>query len=246
LDAIRRHEWDTSLPKNAAFYPDDFPKPDKRLPRGLAEHIMAQVEQPANLDRWNHPESRLLTVILTRCGLRLGDACRIGFDCIIRDGDAAPYLHYTNRKMKREALVPIDEEVEHAILAQQQRILRRWTDGSPWLFPAPRMNPDGRKPLTTHSYRGQLRDWLHRCEVRDEHARPVHLTPHQWRHTFATRLKVRGIASDASSGIRSKRCGSVDLGFRPGRASGPAFGPTRRVSCVDTRPHAVRMHRVQR
>jgi integrase len=119
------------LPTNAAFYPDDFPKPDKRLPRGLAEHIMAQVEQPANLDRWNHPESRLLTVILMRCGLRLGDACRIGFDRIIRDSDAAPYLHYTNRKMKREALVPIDEEVEHAILAQQQRILRRWTDGSP-------------------------------------------------------------------------------------------------------------------
>ena len=48
------------------------------------------------------------------------------------------------------------------------------------------MNPDGHKPLTTHSYRSQLRDWLARCEVRDERGRPVHLTPHQWRHTFAT------------------------------------------------------------
>ena len=196
LDAIRRHEWDHDLPASAAFYPDDFPKPEKRLPRGLAEHIMAQVEQPANLDRWHNPESRLLTIILMRCGLRVGDASKIAFDCVIRDGDSAPYLRYTNRKMKREALVPIDEEVEQAIAEQQQRILRRWTDGSPWLFPAPKMNPDGRKPLTTPSYRGQLRDWLDRCDFRDEHGRPVHLTPHQWRHTFGTRLINRDVPQE--------------------------------------------------
>jgi integrase len=196
LDAIRRHEWDHSLPASAAFYSDDFPRPNKRLPRGLAEHIMGQVEQPANLDRWHNPESRLLTVILMRCGLRVGDASKTAFDCVVRDGDGAPYLRYTNRKMNREALVPIDEEVEQAITEQQQRILRRWPDGSPWLFPAPKMNPDGRKPLTTHSYRGQLRDWLGRCDVRDEHGRPVHLTPHQWRHTFGTRLINRDVPQE--------------------------------------------------
>lgn len=196
LDAIRRHEWDHSLPVSAAFYPDDFPKPEKRLPRGLAEHIMAQVEQPANLDRWHNPEARLLTVILIRCGLRVGDASTVAFDCVVRDGDGAPYLRYTNRKMKREALVPIDEEVEQTIAEQQRQILRRWPDGSPWLFPAPKMNPDGRKPLSTHSYRGQLRDWLGRCDIRDEHGRPAHLTPHQWRHTFGTRLINRDVPQE--------------------------------------------------
>ena len=58
------------------------------------------------------------------------------------------------------------------------------------------MNPDGHKPLTTHSYRSQLRDWLARCEVRDERGRPVHLTPHQWRHTFATRLINRDVPQE--------------------------------------------------
>ena len=58
------------------------------------------------------------------------------------------------------------------------------------------MNPDGRKPLSTHSYRGQLRDWLDRCDVRDEHGRPVHLTPHQWRHTFGTRLINRDVPQE--------------------------------------------------
>jgi hypothetical protein len=37
-------------------------------------------------------------------------------------------------------------------------------------------------------YRQQLRRWLVSCEVRDEHGQPVHLAPHQWRHTFATQL----------------------------------------------------------
>jgi integrase len=196
LEAVRRHEWDQSLPSSAAFYLDDFPKPDKRLPRGLAEHVMAQVEQPANLNRWHAPEGRLLTVILMRCGLRVGDASKVAFDCVVRDGDDAPYLRYTNRKMKREALVPIDEEVERAIIEQQQQILHRWPEASPWLFPAPRMNPDGRRPLSTHSYRGQLRDWLGRCDIRDEHGRAVHLTPHQWRHTFGTRLINRDVPQE--------------------------------------------------
>lgn len=28
LDAVRRHQWDRSLPASASFYPDDFPKPE--------------------------------------------------------------------------------------------------------------------------------------------------------------------------------------------------------------------------
>jgi integrase len=213
LDAIRRHEWDRTLPASATFYPDDFPKPEKRLPRGLAEHIMAQVEQPANLDRWHNPEARLLTVILIRCGLRVGDASKIAFDCVVRDGDGAPYLRYTNRKMKREALVPIDEEVEQAIVEQQQRILRRWPEASPWLFPAPKMNPDGRKPLTTHSYRGQLRDWLGHCDVRDEHGRPVHLTPHQWRHTFGTQLINKDVPQEVVRVLLDHSSGEMTAHF---------------------------------
>jgi integrase len=194
--AVRRHGWDHSLPANVTFYPDDFPRPDKRLPRALAEHVMAQVEQPANLERWHTPDGRALTLILMRCGLRVGDACHLAFDYIIRDADGAAYLRYLNRKMKREALVPIDEEVEGEIVAQQQRVLERWPGGSRWLFPAPRTNPDGTRPLTTHSYRGQLDLWLERCDVRDEHGRPVHLTPHQWRHTFGTRLINRDVPQE--------------------------------------------------
>ena len=45
-------------------------------------------------------------------------------------------------------------------------------------------------------YRGLLNKWLDTCHVRDEHGGPVHLTPHQWRHTFACRLINRDVPQE--------------------------------------------------
>jgi hypothetical protein len=42
--------------------------------------------------------------------------------------------------------------------------------------------------------------WLQACEVHDEHGRPVHLTPRQWRRTFATRLINRDVPQEVSGG----------------------------------------------
>jgi hypothetical protein len=41
-----------------------------------------------------------------------------------------------------------------------------------------------------------MQRWLETCDVRDEHGKPVHLTPHQWRHTFATRLINRDVPQE--------------------------------------------------
>ena len=96
---------------------------------------MTQVEAPANLDRWPNPAGRLITLILTRCGLRISSALALGFDCLLHDGQGAPYLRYFNTKMRREAAVPIDEELEAAIRDQQRRVLDQWPDGTTCLFP---------------------------------------------------------------------------------------------------------------
>jgi integrase len=198
LQAIRQRHWDDHLPADAVLYPEDFLKPEHgaRLPRALAEHVMAQVEDPGNLARWPDPAGRLVTMLLISCGLRVGDATRLPFDCVIRTADGAPYLRYINHKLQREALVPIDDDLEHQLQDQQRRVLARWPAGAPVLFPQPTRNPDGHKPLSTTVYRQQLRRWLATCEVRDEHGRPVHLTPHQWRHTFATRLINRDVPQE--------------------------------------------------
>jgi integrase len=196
FQAIRQHGWDDTLPTTAVFFTGDIPRRRQRVTRYLAEHVMAQVEQPANLDRWRYPEGRLITLILIRGGLRVSSAANLAFDCLLHDGQDAPYLRYYNTKMERDAAVPIDEEVEAEIRSQQRRVLERWPAGNPNLFPRARMNADGRRPLSPDTYRAWMHRWLQACEVHDEHGRPVHLTPHQWRHTFATRLINRDVPQE--------------------------------------------------
>ena len=188
LQAVRRHGWDESLPANAMFHREDFPKNGQLLPRALAEHVMAQLEDPGNLDQWHDRDRRLITLILIRCGLRLGDTLRLPVDCVVHDTDNAPYLRYVNHKMKREALVPIDEELEATIIEQRRRVCDRWPDGQPVLFPRSRANPTGSKRASHSGYQHALGQWLRRCDIRDAHGRPVHVTPHQYRHSLGTRL----------------------------------------------------------
>jgi hypothetical protein len=165
----------------------------KRIPRALAARIMAQVEQPANLEREKNPAYRLITLILIRCGLRISDACKVPADCVVTDADGAPYLRYYNRKMKREALVPIDEELEALIARQQERNRERNPGGTPVLFPRPTANIDGTRPTGSNAYRSALYRWLEDCDIRDEHGQPVRLKPHQWRHTLGTVLINRDV-----------------------------------------------------
>ena len=211
--AIRQHRWDEALPATATFFPGDHPRRAERLPRALAGHVMTQVEQPGNLAREPNAAYRLATVILIRCGLRITDAMRLPRDCIITGADGAPYLRYYNHKMKREALVPIDDGLNALIGEQQQRILARWPDGVPVLFPRPTKNPDGQAPIAAHTYRDALYRWLEDCDIRDEHGQPVHLTPHQWRHTLGTALKGRGVASGATFRARREDGPTRDSGL---------------------------------
>jgi integrase len=193
LRDIRRHQWDSSLPASAVIFPEDSPREGERLPRALAGHVMTQVEDPANLARWDNPAYQLITLILIRCGLRITDATAIPTGCVVRDADGAPYLRYYNRKMKREALVPVDDELDKLVSRQQERNRDRWPDGTPVLFPRPKANIDGTRPVGSSTYRDALYRWLEDCDIRDEHGRPVQLTPHQWRHTLGTVLINRDV-----------------------------------------------------
>ena len=185
---IRQHRWDTALPADALFFTEDYPKRVERLPRALAEHVMAQLEHPDNLARFGDPAHRLITIILMRCGLRVTDAVRLRADCVVADAEGAPYLRYVNHKMKRDALVPIDDQLRELIAEHRKRTAERWPTGTPGLFPRPTKNIDGTHPIASSTYRMALLRWLAASDVRDEHGQPVHLTPHQWRHTLGTRM----------------------------------------------------------
>ena len=183
LTAIRTHHWDDTLPATALIFSEDYPQRTERLPRALADHVMAQVEHPDTLARFPDPAHRLVTMILIRTGLRVSDALGLDRDCLITDPDGGAYLRYLNHKMKRQALVPIDDEL-HALVSEHAA----HAAGTSLLFPRPTKNPDGRASISSSTYRAALYRWLADCDVRDEYGRPVHLTPHQWRHTLGTRL----------------------------------------------------------
>jgi site-specific recombinase XerD len=184
------------LPAAAMFFTEDYPQRAERLPRALAEHVMSQLESAENLDQWDNPTYRLVTEILMNCGLRITDALRLPTDCVITDADGAPYLKYFNHKMKRDALVPIDEGLRDLLGHQLQRNTERWPAGTPGLFPRPTKNIEGNHPIASPTYRMALYRWLQRCDIRDEHSRPVLLTPHQWRHTLGTRLINRDVPQE--------------------------------------------------
>jgi len=196
LSAIRQHGWDDTLPATALLFPDDHPKRAERPPRALTEHVMAQVEHPDNLDRWDNPAHRLVTLVLIGTGLRVTDALRLPRDCIVLDAKDAPYLRYFNHKMKREALVPIDEELRRAITDQQKAVTGSNGGTGSLLLPRPTKNPDGSAPISSNTYRAALYRWLDNCDIRDEHGQPVHLTPHQWRHTVGSRLINRDVPQE--------------------------------------------------
>jgi hypothetical protein len=71
-----------------------------------------------------------------------------------------------NHKMKREAVVPIDEEREQLIGRKQHAVRQRWPAGTPVLFPQPTANPSGRTPVSDATCRSALDRWLKRCDIR--------------------------------------------------------------------------------
>jgi len=68
--------------------------------------------------------------------LAVGLALRLRNDCVVADAEGAPYLRYLNHKMKREALVPIDDQLRELIAEHRDRTAQRWPGASiPGLWP---------------------------------------------------------------------------------------------------------------
>ncbi|MCV7277866.1 tyrosine-type recombinase/integrase [Mycolicibacter arupensis] len=187
LEIARQHDWIAGVPASAALYSDDFPKETKLAPRALPASVMAQLENADNLAKLTDPRWRLLFPLLMETGLRINDALHLPQDCVICDQQNAPYLRYLNRKMKREALVPISSEMAAAINDQAARVRTQYSPKAV-LFPRLTMNPDGRHPASTCAHRTALDAWIQQCRIVDETGAPMHITPHQFRHTLGTRL----------------------------------------------------------
>ena len=86
-------------------------------------------------------------------------------------------------------MIPISQRLLEQIRRQQAAVARRYpSEQRHYLLPRVRSNPDGRLAFSWATLCRRLARWLAECEIRDATGRPVHVTPHQFRHTLATRL----------------------------------------------------------
>jgi integrase len=164
---------------------------------------MAQLESAAALDRLPFTTTRNLVVVLIETGLRGGDARGLAFSPTLDDSAGWPCLRFEATKVRAEQLIPLSAKATAAIRAQQDHVLRHWPAGSPWLFPGITGNDDGAQAYSHRTFAQQLAHWQHVIDPRDQAGQPVTVTGHQFRHTLGTRLKRRGVASNAT--IREKR-----------------------------------------
>jgi integrase len=191
LEMARRRGW-LCLPSDAVIYHDDLPRRPAGLPRFIPEEVMTQLESESALAMVVDATTRHLVIVIMESGLRAGDACRLRLDCLLADSVGWPCLRFMNTKAAAEQLVPLTARAADAIRTQQAEVVSRWPD-SPWLFPAPRANPDGARPFTYNALRQRLGRWQDEIDLRDSSGRPVRVSAHQFRHTLGTRLINRGV-----------------------------------------------------
>jgi len=191
LETARRRGW-LDLPAGAVLYHDDLPRRPAGLPRFVPEDVMAQLEPEAALARLPDATTRHLVVVVIETGLRAGDACRLGRDCLVPDSVGWPCLRFTNNKAYAEQLIPITARAADAIRAQQTEVARRWP-ASPWLFPAPKANPDGARAFTYNALRQRMGRWQAAIDLRDAAGRPARVSAHRFRHTAGTRWINQGV-----------------------------------------------------
>jgi integrase len=237
LNDIAEWGW-PEAPQRRLVFRSDIPKLPRALPRYLTPDLDRRLTQALHTWPERLPADALLLQRAT--GLRIGELVDLELDSVHEIPGQGAWLKVPLGKLNTERMVPLDEET----VALIDRIVVHRSPGRP--LPHPRTGRPTDYLLTHHGRRltvDHLRDVLTR--VTTDTGLP-HITPHQLRHTYATALNLRGIASDASFGSRGVRCGSGDLGVRWRRRRRSGCHSARLLSCVDARHHTSRMHWVQR
>lgn len=132
------------------------------------------------------PRDRLIMELLLRTGLRLEELCSLRLDDIV-DGPEGAYLRVRQGKGAKDRIVPLDTPRVKLSRTLRQYIAHvRPTDTeSPMLFISERRRGGGYEGMTRRSVQLMMR--------RLSDATGIHIHPHKFRHTFATRSLAAGV-----------------------------------------------------
>lgn len=204
---VVRVEFDPRVPGNARYLAGERPKRPVSRPRFLEPHIIETLRQPQNLKLIADSGCRLAITIMMHVGLRSGHTCALPFDCL-RDLNSAVTddkwaLSFVDTKTQRNMMLPVAPEVAAAIKNFQTLQIDRLGAAPQLLFHNPRARKT--KQLAPERINIVLRCWVAELELREIDGSLVNVTPHRFRHTFATEMLERGVPIDVVSELLGHR-----------------------------------------
>ncbi len=183
-------------PPARMLFPADIPRLDRPLPRALAPD--ADRDLMAAIGRLDDPFARIGLTLLRGTGLRLGEFLDLELDCVWDSASHGSWLKVPLGKLATERTVPLDAATLAALdewMARRgpQRALPHPRHGRPadFLF-----TERGRR-LSAYRLRHGLDDAAAAAGLRGRDSQPLHVTPHQLRHTYATSLVNAGMSLPA-------------------------------------------------
>lgn len=200
--AVVRAEFDASVPANAVYLRGERPNRDVATPRFLEPRIIDTLRARESLALIEDPGHRLAILIMMHVGLRAGHTCSLPLDCLLdlNTGDSNDKwaLTFVDTKSNRNITLPIGPEVATAI-RQHQATLRRTAEEvgammPTQLFPNPRAYRTGQ--LAPETINVTIARWVAKLDLREASGSLVNVTPHRFRHTFATEMLERGVPID--------------------------------------------------
>jgi len=194
LDDLAVWGWAERAPRRLLF-PSDIPRLDRPLPRALASDIDRDLMAAVN--KLPDPFARIGLTLLRGTGIRLGELLDLELDCVWDSASHGSWLKVPVGKLGTERTVPLDAAT---LCALDEWITLR---GPQRALPHPRLHRPadflfverGRR-LTAYRLRHGL-DTAAATAGRGPDGQPLHVTPHQLRHTYATSLVNAGMSLQA-------------------------------------------------
>lgn len=187
--------WASAPPRRLVFY-GDIPRMPDALPRALPPDIdralMAAAAGLADVF------ARTGVQLLRATGMRVGELLDLELDCLLDFDRHGTWIRVPLGKLNSERVVPLEPDTVSIIDAWiahrgRQRALPHPRTGQPTEF---LFLEHGRRP-TAYRLRQGLNDAVTAAGLHGRDGHPLHVTPHQLRHTFGTELVNGGIGLPA-------------------------------------------------
>ena len=180
-----REKW-INITGNQIIYNDDLPKYKRNYnPRYIPEEVIKQIiEYLPNIGNFVYGR---MFLILIECGMRIGELCKISFDCLQQDTKGDYFLKYYQSKFKKYNTIPISLDTVKIIQEQQSHLKQNNCSDSPFLFPSPKFKAQY-KAIGASAFCDALKKLIYEYDIRDLNGKLWNFTSHQCRHTVGTRM----------------------------------------------------------